>query len=131
MEEAHQTFDPAGGIILIQTKITSPDVTQTARLVFDTGATYCMLPWWMVNQMGIEIDQDQVVSTTTASSVESSPIIEIPSMEVLGHKVENVKCIVRDLPPIAGIDGLLGLSFLKNFRVEIDFIDGELTLWDE
>lgn len=49
-------------------------------------------------------------------------------MIVLGKKIKNVEAIVKDLPPEAPADGLLGLSFLKYFKLTIDFKKGFLSL---
>ncbi len=64
----------------------------------------------------------------TASGVELAPIIELKSMSVLGKKAFSIKAIVHDLPPKSYVDGLLGLSFLKNFELRINFRKGELEL---
>jgi predicted aspartyl protease len=127
MSDSIKHFDPSAGIIIVTATI-SARVQTSARLVFDTGATYCMLPWHLINQLGIDIDQAQTIKTTTASTIETSPIVTLPAMEVLKNRVENVGCLVRDLPPDSGVDGLLGLSFLKYFRVKMDFGKGILEL---
>lgn len=121
-------FDPRGGIILIEAVITGPHASHHARLVFDTGATHCMLPWRVINGLGIEINPKRTIETTTASAIERSPLVILPTVEVLGEKVQEVSCLVRDLPPLTGVDGLLGLSFLKNFNLSIDFEEGEIEL---
>jgi len=40
----------------------------------------------------------------------------------------NVKAIVHDLPAKSYVDGLLGLSFLRNFELNINFREGCLEL---
>lgn len=128
MQEATtKQFDPRAGIILIETRI-SARLDTTAQLVFDTGATYCMLPWNIVTKIGVDIDQEKTIQTTTASTVETSPLVNIPKMTVMGQTIKNVRCIVRDLPPMSGVDGLLGLSFLKFFNIEINFEEGFIEL---
>ena len=127
MQKEQTQFDPSAGIILVEADIHGR-VIERARLVFDTGATYCMLPWRMINALDIDIDQNRTIQTTTASTIETSPIVTIPKMTVLGFTVENVACLVRDLPAGSGVDGLLGISFLKYFRLKIDFPKGDLEL---
>lgn len=128
MEEvALKNFDPNAGIILVTATLYGR-IQLKVQLVFDTGATYCMLPVAVVKKLGIPISKKRTTQTTTASKVETSPLVDIPFMEVLGQRIENVTALVRDLPPLAGVDGLLGLSFLKHFKVMIDFEEGELSL---
>ena len=82
----------------------------------------------MVSRIGIPINPKNVVSLTSASAMETKPKIIIPEIAVLGKKVKNVEAIVKDLPPEAPADGLLGLSFLKYFKLTIDFKKGLLEL---
>ena len=42
-------------------------------------------------------------------------------ISALGKEAKNVECVVHDLPEASRIDGLLGLSFLKRFKICIDF----------
>lgn len=49
-------------------------------------------------------------------------------MSALGKEVGDVDCVGHDLPEMSRVDGLLGLSFLKRFRVSIGFRDGNLEI---
>lgn len=120
-------FNPNDWVINIDAKLTGKTVL-TVRMVFDTGASLVIIPWKLATGLGLKIDQTKVIQTTTASTVESAPLVTIPKMSVLGEGVKNVDALVKDLPPEAGVDGLLGLSFIKNFQVNINFEKGILTL---
>ena len=48
-------------------------------------------------------------------------MVTVQSVSVLGKRANDVKAVVHDLPQRSYVDGLLGLSFLKNFRLAIDF----------
>lgn len=119
-------FDP-DDLIIVNARIKSRLATVSALLVFDTGASSIVLPWRLVSAIGIKIDPDETVQTTTATTVETVPRVIIPEMSVFGMTVKNVEAIVKDLPPEAP-DGLLGLSFLKHFKLTIDFPKGLLSL---
>ena len=121
-------FDSGRPIIVVEVKISGKNLTATAQLVFDTGASLVILPWKITNALGIKIDPNNTIQTATASNIETVPVVIIPEMSVLGQKIKNVKAIVKDLPEGSGVDGLLGLSFIKNFNVKIDFKKGILTL---
>lgn len=120
-------FDPATSGIILEAKINNR-FAEIAHLVLDTGSTYVMIPWKLAVANHLNINQTQTVRLTSASTLETIPKVIIPEMEVLGKKVKNVEAIVKDLPPEAPADGLLGLSFLKYFKLTIDFKKGLLEL---
>ncbi|MEK7166303.1 MAG: retropepsin-like aspartic protease, partial [Patescibacteria group bacterium] len=94
----------------------------------DTGASLVMLPQWLTYELGIKIDPAKYLQTSTASSIIKVPQVVIPEIIWLEKSVKRVTAIVKDLPSETGVDGLLGLSFLKHFRLDIDFRKGILTL---
>jgi len=49
-------------------------------------------------------------------------------ISVLGKEAQDVPCIVHDLPEASRVDGLLGLSFLRRFKVCLDFQEGVLVI---
>ena len=120
-------FDPNVAIIIVSGKVKA-SVATIVRFVVDTGASMVVLPWKLTTAIGITIDPSKTIQTTTATTVETVPEIIIPEMSVLGKTVKNVEAIVKDLPPETTVDGLLGLSFLRNFKLSIDFKKGELKL---
>lgn len=126
---SHKSFPSDGSVIVLDADI-SNNITVHARLVLDTGATFVVLPWRIINALDIRIDPDLLVRMSTASTVESTPLVVLPKMKVLGNTVNNVQCLVKDLPPESGVDGLLGVSFLRHFNLTLDFVHGKLTLLD-
>lgn len=120
-------FDP-DDLIVVNARIRSRLSSIATLLVFDTGASLVVLPWKLVSAIGIKIDPDITVQTMTATAVETVPRVVIPEMTAFGKTVKNVEAIVKDLPPEAPVDGLLGLSFLRNFKLTIDFKKSVLSL---
>lgn len=120
-------FNPQDLSIILDVEISGKASTIT-RLVLDTGASFVVLPWKLAVAIGLQIDPEKTIQTTTATTLETVPKVIIPEISVLGKKVRMVEAIIKDLPPEAPVDGLLGLSFLKNFKLTIDFSKGELIL---
>ena len=120
-------FDPQTPSIIVDTYLEGKIILHT-KFVLDTGASFVVLPWWIATGLGLKIDPKNLTITTTASSVENVPLTSIPRVTILDKTVNNVPCIVKDLPPEAGVDGLLGLSFLRNFHLSLDFNKGILRL---
>lgn len=120
-------FDPSSPSIIVSADIKA-SLPTIAELILDTGSSYVTLSWNIISAMGIPVDTKNTVRLTSASTIETIPKIIIPEMAVLGKVVRNVEAIIKDLPPEAPADGLLGLSFLKYFRLTIDFKKGILNL---
>lgn len=120
-------FDPKTYGIILEAKIKSR-FAEIAHLVLDTGSSYVMIPWKLALATNLKISQEKTVRLTSASTLETIPQVIIPEMTVLGKRIKNVEAIVKDLPPEAPADGLLGLSFLKHFKLTIDFKKGLLEL---
>lgn len=120
-------FDPSDLSIILDVDIKA-SLPTISRLALDTGASYVMLPWKLASGIGITINPTNTTQVMTATTVETAPRIRIPEMTVLGKTVKNVEALIKDLPPQSHVDGLLGLSFLKHFKITIDFKKGLLTL---
>ena len=120
-------FDPQSYSLILDTVIEGKSIVH-ARMVLDTGATYVLLPWWVANGVGLSIDPKKLVQSTTVSMTESTPFTRIPKISVMGKTAQNVECMIKDLPSDSGVDGLLGLSFLKHFNLSLDFKKGILKM---
>ena len=68
------------------------------------------------------------IQITTGSGVEFVPRISVSRIEALGKNVEGLAVLAHTLPPTAMVDGLLGLDFLRDARLTIDFTDGTIEL---
>jgi len=122
-------FNVHSPIILLEPKIEGIEEVRTLKTALDTGATYVMIPWEIAEILGYEPElSKERINMTTASGVEKVPLITLNSVSVLGKKAENIKAIVHDLPPRSYVDGLLGLSFLRNFKLCLDFQKGILEI---
>ncbi len=98
-------------------------------MALDTGATYTMIPWDIAEVLGYDpgASKDRV-PLITASGVERAPLITLKSISVLGKDADNVQTVVHNLPEKSYVDGLLGLSFLRRFRVCLDFQNGVMEI---
>ena len=61
------------------------------------------------------------VTLITASGVETAPIIQVKKIGFLGENIDNVPVVCHDLPPRSYVVGLLGASFLRHFKITIDY----------
>ena len=122
-------FDPKSFGIVFPIKLSGPNGTKKIQMLIDTGATLCIIPFDIAIALGYNPSVSKEYSDiTTASGTESMPLIKIKKFSLMGKEVQNVKTLCHDLPPTSRVDGLLGLSYLKHFKLSIDFKKGILAL---
>jgi len=98
-------------------------------MVLDTGATYSMMPWFIAEELGYDpASTKKRIAIQTANGQIHVPMITIDSVRVIGKTVEHCDMLVHNLPESSRVDGLIGLNFLKQFKLTIDFKEGILTL---
>jgi predicted aspartyl protease len=106
-----------------------PSGTGILRLALDTGATATVINTGMLVALGYDpaLVPDRI-QITTGSGVEFVPRIPLQKLVALGQERTNFPVLCHTLPPSAGIDGLLGLDFLRGQMLSIDFRTGTLML---
>ena len=83
------------------------------------------IPTQTARELGYDIDHP--ITTTpmvTPSGMSRAPLIELAYVEALGAQATEVRAICLDLPHAIGFEGLLGLSFLRNFDIDLHFRSG-------
>jgi predicted aspartyl protease len=68
------------------------------------------------------------IQTASAHQVAKTPVIRVDSLQVGDKKLNNLEVLIVDLPTALHVDGLLGVNFLKNFRVTFEFDQATLIL---
>ncbi|MCK4614478.1 MAG: retroviral-like aspartic protease family protein [Thermoplasmata archaeon] len=121
-------FEKEAPVIVVDVTLHG-DGKKKLEMALDTGATYMMIPWEIADVLGYrpELSKERI-TLITPSGIEKVPLITVKSVSVLGKSANNINAVVHDLPQKSYVDGLLGLSFLKNFRLNIDFRGGTLDL---
>lgn len=98
-------------------------------MVVDTGSTFNMVPWYMAEELGYKpAMSNQYVPINTANGQIHVPKVLIEETAAVGKSAFDCITLVHDLPETSRVDGLLGLSFLKNFKLSIDFGNGTLEI---
>lgn len=122
-------LDIRESVIPLKVRVEGKREVKKVDMALDTGATYVMIPWEIAEVLGYEPElSKERINMITASGVEKAPLITLKAVDVLGKRAENIRAIIHDLPQESYVDGLLGLSFLKNFRVCLDFREGILKI---
>ena len=122
-------FDIDAPVIVVEPELEGEDVSEIIKMALDTGATYTMLPWKIARVLGLKPEvSERRIDIITASGVESVPLVNLKSIRLLDKKVINIDVVIHDLPPKSYVDGLLGLSFLRNFDIHLSFREGYFEL---
>ena len=123
------SFDPDAKVVVVQVRIWGPRGRTIVRLALDTGATQTLLNWDITMALGYDpLTSPSRVPITTGSGVEFAPTITLDKIEALGIERLQFRVLCHTLPPSAGVDGLLGLDFLRGYRVVLDFRAGATTI---
>ncbi|MCG3197294.1 MAG: hypothetical protein HUU16_08675 [Candidatus Omnitrophica bacterium] len=79
--------------------------------------------------LGLDLSEpERKVRITTGSRTEVGSIMTVDEFESLGNIRKNFQVVCHDLPPRAGVDGVLGLDFLRGHRLLLDLREGFLSL---
>jgi len=99
------------------------------KLVLDTGATRSLVKRSGLVYIGIDPDQStQHTRMTTGSQIEVVPIVVLTRFSALSHHRFGFPIIAHTVPESADVDGVLGLDFLRNHVLTIDFPAGLINL---
>jgi clan AA aspartic protease (TIGR02281 family) len=98
------------------------------KFIVDTGASMVTIPTSSVEELKIKVDDSTPVkAVSTAGGVVLAQEVTLDSIRLEKCTVYSVKALVMDIPGYSDY-GILGLSFLNNFSVEIDKQQGILRL---
>ncbi len=102
---------------------------KTTRMVVDSGATMICLPIKTATELGITVPIDAREMNLVLADGRSIPArgVTLPRVRVGEFEVENVEAAVLDAVA-SDAEPLLGMSFLGNFKFEIDAAEKSLKM---
>lgn len=123
------SFDPNGDLILVDSKVWGRQQFSKLTLAVDTASTATVVIPRVIDDIGYS-PRDGIAITTVRSAVgkEQGYTLKVARFAALGFDFRDFEVHVFDLATGYGIDGLIGLSFLRNFDYEIRSIAGKITL---
>jgi len=108
------------------TAVLSSDVEQS--FVVDTGASMVTIPRSTAQKLGLMSSRSTMRrQVNTAGGTVQAETVVLPSIELDGWQLDKVEALVLDLPNQPGV-GLLGLNYLRRFRMDLNSERGVLTL---
>ena len=124
-----EAFNAGSGPILVNAEVVGPLGGSMLTLVLDTGATTSLINLSALLPLGFDPDESvRRISVTTGSKVEVVPLVVLTRLTAFQKHRIGFPVIAHDLPASSAIDGLLGLDFLRDQVLTIDFRAGRMTL---
>jgi clan AA aspartic protease (TIGR02281 family) len=96
--------------------------------IVDTGASMVTIPYSTAADLGLIITVRNPRRTVyTASGVIHAPEVVLDSITLAGFETYNIRALVLDLPNPPDM-GLLGLNYLRRFKMDLSTDEGLLAL---
>jgi predicted aspartyl protease len=122
-------FNAHNGPIIVEASLSGPLGQADLRVIVDTGATTSLIRSTLLVAVGYTPDAaTDRVQVTMGNGIETVPRLVLNRFSALGKHRLGLPVLCYVLPPSAGIDGLLGLDFLRGSVLTIDFQNGLLAL---
>jgi predicted aspartyl protease len=122
-------FDSADDLIIVKARVFGRHGSHRLTLALDTAASHTHITPDVIDELGYSpAEGEAITSVRSAIGKETGYMLRVKRFESLGFGFDGFLIHVHDLPTGFGIDGLLGLSFLKRFNYEIRSIEGRILI---
>lgn len=113
----------------MKARLYGPRGHRPLSLAFDTAASETHIVLEIIDDLGYSPRQgEQITSVTSAIGKERGYMLRVSQLASLGFSFDDFAVHVHDLPEGIGIDGLLGLSFLRRFNYEVRSVEGRILI---
>lgn len=123
---AETTFDLVGDLIGVDAVFAAPTGSAKTKLILDTAAVMTTLVPSVAEAIGYTETHRVAWSVTRTAAAEEHGYIVRGEISTLGFTMPNHRIVVADLG--YGIDGVLGINFLRHFNLEIRFADQRILV---
>ncbi len=123
---AETPFHLVGDLIGVDAVIVGPTGRAEVTLILDTAAVMTTVVPTVAESIGYSSDLRIGWSVTRTAAAEERGYIVRSEVSTLGFTLPDQRVVVADLG--YGIDGLLGINFLRHFNVEIRFAERRILV---
>ena len=121
-------FNPTDDLIIVTATAHGPRGSREVRLALDTAATETVISRRVLSIIGVDVASAPTVPIIMGGGRVAVPLVTVNKLEALGQTQVNITVQAHTLPPGLPIDGVLGLDFLRAYRLVVDFRTGQITL---
>ena len=120
-------FNPSSELIIIDVVLAGLRRAFKFRFALDTACTMTLVTPDTIDWLGYSArDGEHTATVTTALGREPGYLLRVARFSAFGHSFNDFRVNVHDLTDASGIDGLLGLDFLRHFNYEIRSKEGSI-----
>jgi len=114
--------------IFVEAQATGPIGILDLKLLLDTAATMSSIKLASLVYLGFDLSQPlRQVQMATGSAIGLAPVFALTRLSALGQH-RFIFPVIGHTPPVPDVDGLLGLDFLRDQILTVDFRLGQITL---
>ncbi len=119
-------FDPTRPDVRFWARLLSPRGIVWCETVLDTGSSRTVLDERLLARAGYDLIATPKVTVTTASGRVEAKVVTVRQISALGISADNFPVLAMPLSQPLGVDGLLGLDFLRRRNLFCNFDKGIL-----
>jgi clan AA aspartic protease (TIGR02281 family) len=125
--KAQVAVQGSGKVLIVEASINQ---RLSGRFVLDTGASYCVVTKETAKDAGLSgrTDGRKVQMATANGAIVEATLGQARRIDMGDAVARDVDIAIVDRDPTPGFMGLIGLSFLQNFKYSVDSSRGVLLL---
>jgi predicted aspartyl protease len=122
-------FDPTKNLIVVEAVVWGPLGRIPLKLAIDTASSQTVIMPEIMDDLGFNPKDGEVITGVySAIGKEQGYMIRVPQFWTLGFIVTDFPIHVFDLADRYGIDGLIGLSFLRRYDYTVRSAAGQILV---
>lgn len=111
-------FKRAGTVVIVEAILNNKEAV---NVVVDTGASMTMLTRATAAKLGLDVTKPvAMMKFHTANGMIEAPVLNLASLTVGGLRLDSLQVVIHDWSPHTEVHGLLGLNYLRHFKMDID-----------
>ncbi len=123
-----------GGLLFatVSVPFKNQDTFELLDLVVDTGAFLSIVDTSLVDYLGYSAADALKKSVLDGAAGRSEGyLIKVPNFKCLGFEIPDFQIACHDMNTRLGVAGILGMNFLKLFRIDLNYNTGEIYLMEK
>jgi predicted aspartyl protease len=124
------TFNPGADLILVSARVLGASGSRLPlRVAIDTGSSETTVRPEFIDMLGYSPrDGEKITTVRAALGKEHGYTLRVARFTALGYSIPDFQVHVFDLPEGLGLDGLIGLSFLRRFNYQVRSAEGRIVV---